>query len=454
MDEFDYAAWQKAHQDIDSLRAVTFDLNGVMRGKRLPVSQLQKITTGGMRMPLSTANVDIWGRDIENSKWVFASGDADGTCVWTKRGPLPMTNIKSGKQAAILPLGLHNEDGTPFMGDARHVLASILYSYRNKGMTPVAGVELEFYLASAREAPSDIPVTPSSPMNGAKSMRDAVLAVDELDDYDAFLTDLYAACAAQDVAVDTATSESGRGQFEVTLAHQNDLLKVADDAMLFKHIAKYVARQHGMAASFMAKPYAERPGSGLHVHISLLDDEGRNLFDDGGASGSDMMRFVIGGLLAHMADSMLIFAPHLNSYRRLALEMHAPVVICWGYENRTVAVRVPHGPGASRRIEHRVAGADSNPYLMLAIILATAMWGMHDKTDPGSPVADNAYALDLPRLPDNWQDAIKRFETSAIIKSLLPDTCQQMFVDCKMQEYREFQQQISPFEYFSYLDQV
>ena len=450
MDEFDYAAWQKTHPDIESLRAVIYDLNGVMRGKRLPVSQLKKIVSGGMRMPLSTANVDIWGRDIENSKWVFATGDADGTCVWTKRGPL----LKTGKQAATLPLGLYSEDGTPFMGDARNVLVSILDSYRRKGITPVAGVELEFYLASARKAPSDIPVTPSSPMNGAKPIRDAVLAVDELDDYDAFLTDLYAACAAQDVAVDTATSESGCGQFEVTLAHQSDLLKVADDAMLFKHIAKYVARQHGMAASFMAKPYAERPGSGLHVHISLLDDEGRNLFDDGGASGSDMMRFAIGGLLAHMADSMLVFAPHLNSYRRLALEMHAPVVICWGYENRTVAVRVPHGPGTARRIEHRVAGADSNPYLMLAIILATAMQGMQEKTDPGSPITDNAYAHDLPRLPDNWQAAIERFETSPIIHSLLPATCQQMFVDCKKQEYREFQQQISPFEYFSYLDQV
>ncbi|MBT6415867.1 MAG: glutamine synthetase, partial [Candidatus Puniceispirillum sp.] len=130
------------------------------------------------------------------------------------------------------------------------------------------------------------------------------------------------------------------------------------------------------------------------------------------------------------------------------------VVICWGYENRTVAVRVPHGPGTARRIEHRVAGADSNPYLMLAIILATAMQGMQEKTDPGSPITDNAYALDLPRLPDNWQDAINRFETSTIIQRLLPDTCQQMFVDCKKQEYREFQQQISPFEYFSYLDQV
>ena len=454
MNEFDYAAWQQANKDIDSLRAVTFDLNGVMRGKRLPVSQLKKITSGEMRMPLSTANVDIWGRDIENSKWVFATGDADGSCVWTQRGPLPMTDIKTGKRSAMLPLGLHNEDGTPFMGDARNVLASVLERYHAEGMTPVAGVELEFYLASARTAPGDIPVTPSSPMNAATSMREAVLAVDELNDYDAFLTDLYAACAAQDVAVDAATSESGQGQFEVTLAHQSDLLKVADDAMLFKHIAKYVARQHGMAASFMAKPYAERPGSGLHVHISLIDDDGRNLFDDGGASGSDMMRYAIGGLLAHMADSMLIFAPHLNSYRRLALEMHAPVVICWGYENRTVAVRVPHGSGAARRIEHRVAGADCNPYLMLAIILATAMQGMQDKTDPGSPITDNAYAHDLPRLPDNWQAAIERFAASPIIQSLLPATCQQMFVDCKKQEYREFQQQISPFEYFSYLDQV
>jgi glutamine synthetase len=209
-----------------------------------------------------------------------------------------------------------------------------------------------------------------------------------------------------------------------------------------------------MAASFMAKPYADRPGSGLHVHISLVDDDGHNLFDDGGDSGSDLMRHAIGGLLAHMADSMLVFAPHLNSYRRLALEMHAPVMICWGYENRTVAVRVPNGSGAARRIEHRVAGADCNPYLMLATILATAMQGMQEKSDPGSPVAENAYALDLPRLPDSWQDAISRFEASPIMQSLLPTTCQQMFVDCKKQEYREFQQRISKFEYFSYLDQV
>ena len=454
MDEFDYVAWQKAHQDIDSLRGITFDLNGVMRGKRLPVSQLKKIISGQMRMPLSTANVDIWGRDIENSKWVFATGDADGACVWTRRGPLPMTDIKTGKRAAMLPLSLHHDDGTPFMGDARNVLASILDSYHAQGLTPVAGVELEFYLASARAAPADTPVTPSSPANGAASLRDGVLAVDELNDYDAFLSDLYAACTEQGVAVDAATSESGRGQFEVTLAHQSDLMKVADDAMLFKHIAKYVARQHGMAACFMAKPYAERPGSGLHVHLSLLDENGHNIFDDGGASGTDMMRYAIGGLLAHMADSMLVFAPHLNSYRRLALEMHAPVVICWGYENRTVAVRVPHGSGAARRIEHRVAGADCNPYLMLAIILATAVKGMQDKTDPGSPIADNAYAHDLPHLPDNWQDAINRFETSALIQSLLPATCQQMYVDCKKQEFREFQQRISPLEYFSYLDQV
>ena len=152
--------------------------------------------------------------------------------------------------------------------------------------------------------------------------------------------------------------------------------------MLFKQIAKGVARKHGLAASFMAKPHADRPGSGMHVHLSVIDKLGKNIFDDGSDAGSQTMQYALAGLLAAMPESMLIFAPHHNSYRRFAIGSHAPLAACWGYENRTTALRIPLGPSQQRRIEHRVAGADTNPYLVLATILAGVLAGLNQGAPP------------------------------------------------------------------------
>ena len=189
------------------------------------------------------------------------------------------------------------------------------------------------------------------------------MSIRALDQFDAFFTDLYDACEEMDIPADTAISEAGLGQFEINLMHGDDALRAADDAWLFKMLVKGLARRHGFAASFMAKPYEDYPGSGLHTHFSVLDENGRNIFDDGGRRGTDALRHAVAGASRRCTTATLIFAPHLNSYDRLVPGAHAPTGICWAYENRTSAIRIPSGNPKARRIEHRVAGGDVNPYL-------------------------------------------------------------------------------------------
>ena len=452
MQSFDTTKWLDAHPDIANIRAAIFDLNGVMRGKRLPVGHLDKAINGGVRIPLSATNVDIWGRDIENSRWVFESGDADGGTQWTGRGPLPIR--WTDRNSALVPLSLTYNDGRPFDGDPRNLLASILDKFKQVNLCPVAAFEMEFYLSDPTLHDGEMPETPASPLTGAANFREGVLSMEDLANHDRLISEIYDCCEQQDVAADAAISEAGSGQFEINLSHGPDCLKVADDAMLFKQITKGIARKFGLGASFMAKPYSERPGNGMHVHLSILDNKGRNIFDDGSEEGSVALRHALAGLLAAMPESILIFAPHQNSYRRFAIEQHAPIAACWGYENRTTALRVPLGPSSQRRIEHRVAGADTNPYLVLAAILAGVLAGLETEDTPPPPHIGSAYEADLPGLPASWKAAHNAFAEANILKRYFPEVFCQMLLDCKAQEIRRFASDISAFEYKSYLDQV
>jgi glutamine synthetase len=442
-------AWLEGQSEIRSLRAAVCDLNGVMRGKRIPVEQAEKVLSGGLRMPLSVVGVDIWGEDIINSPLVFATGDADGLCEPIGRGILPMD--WTAEPTALIPLWLREESGKPFGGDPRRALAGIVERFRGHGLTPVVAMELEFYLYDPAE---QRPVAPVSPVTGKRLDADSVLSIDELDDFGSFFRDVYAACAQQGVPADSAIAENGIGQFEINLMHVDDPLRAADDAVLFKRIVKGVARKHGFAASFMAKPYGGRSGSGLHVHFSLLDGKGRNVFDNGRDDGSDTLRHAVGGLLEAMAETTLLFAPHANSYRRLRPGTHAPSAAAWGYENRTVAVRIPGGSPKARRIEHRVAGADANPYLVLAGILAGALVGIERQTAPPAPVTGDAYALHLKSLPPDWASAIDAFAAGQIVSDTLPPMLRDMLVACKRQELQTFAAQVTDFEYETYLDMV
>ena len=443
------SSWLSERPEIESIFACVCDLNGTMRGKRVPVEQASKVECGGLRLPLSAVNVDIWGEDIENSELVFATGDSDGLCEFTGRPLLPID--WTSRPTALAMLWMRREDGTPFEGDPRRALARILERYMQLGLTPVIATELEFYLC---DSTGDRPNAPCSPVTGKRLDADGVLSLDELQHFDAFLNDVYDACAAQGIPADAAISENGAGQFEINMMHVADSLRAADDAILFKRLVRGIARKHGFAGTFMAKPYGERSGNGFHVHFSLLDKNGENVFDNGGEEGTPLMLSAVAGLLATMQQNTLTFAPHENSYRRLRPGAHAPINLTWGYENRTAAVRIPGGNHKARRIEHRVAGADANPYLVLTSILGGALIGIEHKMTPPDAIVGDAYNLDLPHLPADWASAIESFEDGEHVQEIFSRQLQRMFVECKTQELNRFAREVTDFEYHSYLEVV
>jgi glutamine synthetase len=442
-------AWLEARPEITSLRAAVCDLNGMLRGKRVPVAQAAKVLEGQMRMPYSIACLDIWGEDVADNPIVWKHGDVDGRAVPTGRGFLPMDWL--GTPSALMPLWMTEEDGAPYLGDPRQALAAVVERFRARGLTPVVATELEFYLV---DTSGDEPTPPKSPVTHKLLDGDGALCIDDLDHFEAFFTDVYAACDSHGIPVDSAISENGGGQFEINLLHVADPLKAADDALYFKRFVKGIARKYGLAASFMAKPFLDRSGNGFHVHFSLLDRDGRNVFDDGGPDGTATMRHAVGGLLEAMRASALVFAPHLNSYRRLQPNAHAPTEVCWGYETRHAAIRIPGGGPAARRIEHRVAGADANPYLVLAAILGAALDGMERETAAPAPLTATAEEAAGATLPQDWKAAIAAFERSERMAGVFAPVLRETFVGMKKQELQVFSQQISHFEHETYLETV
>jgi glutamine synthetase len=414
---------------LHNIRVAVADLNGQARAKRVPAAQFDKLMQGTSKMPLSALNLDIWGNDIVDSPLVFETGDADGFLYPTERGLLPMPWI--GPDAGLLPMWMFHADGRPFEGDPRHALARIKAKLDAKGWRAITATELEFYLIDDSE-PQFLP--PRSPVSGRRAMGAATLSMRMLDEYNAFFDALYAGCEAMGIDADTATSEAGPGQFEINLHHGDDPLKMADDTWLFKILIRRLARAHGMAASFMAKPYPAASGNGLHMHASILDRDGRNIFDNGGPEGSEALQHAIGGVLRLMPASTLIFAPHANSYDRLVPNAHAPTGICWAYENRTASVRVPLGPPKARRFEQRVAGGDVNPYLLMAAILGAALVGLEDQLSPPRPVTGDAYAQNLPQIPGTWAEALCAFETEPLMSRLFEPMLIDNMIRTKRQE--------------------
>ncbi|MEO1067328.1 MAG: glutamine synthetase family protein [Pseudomonadota bacterium] len=434
------------HINIDGVLAGVCDLNGILRGKRIPLSQIDKVMEEGLKMPLSLVGVDIWGEDVLGNGQVLETGDADITYRPTGRGPL----IQSWHQTptALIPLQMTDETGIPLGPCPRSALDRVLGWYRDQALTVVCAMELEFHLV-ARDDGRPTPIT-AHRLKGAP----AIEAIDELEAREGFLAEVYEVAATWDIDLGSALSEGGAGQFEIVLNHKSDPLAIADSTYFLKRIIRGVAAKHGFEATFMAKPFENKPGNGFHTHFSLVDADGSNIFDDGGELGSDPLRHAVSGLESMMAETMLIFAPHMNSFRRFAPASHAPTTIAWGYDNRLAALRIPQSEPKARRVEHRVSGADANPYLVLAAILAAVRHGLETRSQPSAPVAGNVYEADRPHLPATWRSAIDVFASNEALKDAFDPRLIAMFLAAKRQEQGVFSERIPLFEYETYVDVV
>ncbi|MFZ5834037.1 MAG: glutamine synthetase family protein [Pseudomonadota bacterium] len=446
-------AFCRRHPEIRHVDAIFIDMSGVARGKRLPVSELAGLYTQGMNLPASLYLLDVTGDQLDVLGRGFSDGDPDATGfpIAGTLAPAPWLKAGSGPGLGQVLMQLYEPDTREICYDPRNILAAVVARFADLGLTPVVACELEFYLIDAVRGEQGAPQPPRLSGSGRRDVNNQVYGLEELDYYQDFLTDLQKWSAMQNVPASMASAEFGPGQFEINLQHRADALRAADDAALLRRLVRAAAQARGLEASFMSKPYSDKAGSGFHVHVSVVDAAGQNIFAGNGAAGSAELRHAIGGLRAAMAQSMAIFAPNLGAFRRFGPNIFVPLSTCWGYNNRSAAIRVPPGPDAGRRIEHRVAGAEANPYLLVAAILAGMHHGLVSKADPGPPVAGNAAAQLAPDLPHNFWAALEAMSAGTILPGYFPGNYTALYVDAKRRELEKFMQTISPQEYDWYL---
>ena len=445
-------AFFAANPDVDSIELIYTDMGGVPRGKRLRRHEVLAVYDSGRMMPGSITVVDITGQDTVETGLVWEDGDADRSMK-----PVPGTLVRTpwgGDQAAQFLTSFYELDGTPHDLDPRHVLGRVLDRFAADGLTPVLAIELEFYLVDPRRA-RDGTIRPAHPGYSRDTPRNVeVYGLRELDDFRPFFDALYAAADGQGLPLESTISEFAPGQFELTLRHKPDGLRACDDAIMYKRLVKAVAQQHGLEATFMAKPFAEQAGSGMHIHVSVDDASGANIFASDDPEGTPALRHAIGGMIASVGDGFALFAPHANSYRRFKANSYAPVAPTWGVNNRTVSFRIPAGPPASRHVEHRACGADANPYLAAAAVLAGMHHGMMNKTDPGAAVVGNGYDRENSggeKPPSNWFAAVDRFHASALMRDYLGDRFVDMFSIVKRVEQDHYFSVVPTLDYDWYL---
>ncbi len=444
------AAFRETNPDVRGIDVIFADLCGIVRGKRYPAEDLEKIVADGVGFPGSAFLLDVLGENHDPMGLGFSDGDPDVLAM-------PIGDTLTRVPWAPRPLGqvltaFRHPDGTPYEYDPRNVLAGVAAHLDALGLHPVVAFELEFYLIDPERAPGGAPQPPLSPMTKQRDEGTQVYGMADVDAFDDLLDEIAGACASQGIPTGAISAEYAPGQFEINLGHVADPLRAADHCALFKRVVKGVARRHGYQATFMAKPYPQHAGSGMHLHISLLDRDGRNVFD-GGAAGpvSETLRCGIGGILAALPESMGILAPNPNAYRRFQPNIFVPLGRSWGFENRSVALRIPQGDGHARRIEHRVAGADANPYLTLATALAGLHHGITQGADPGEAHPGNAGAAFDRAMPWRPRRAFEAMADAPILRRYLGGAYLDAYAACKLAEMDAFEAEPSPLEYRYYL---
>jgi len=439
------------HPDVEMFELFILDANGVPRGKLLHRDELIAVYENGRPLPSTILGLTLQGDDVENSGLVWDVGDIDCR-AYPLEGSLVRLPWRQIPTAAV-QVSMHPTEGLPAsIADPRHLLINVIERLNADGYYPVMACELEFYLLDAKRDANGRP-QPALDADGSRPRHTQVYGLRELEQIEPFLADLYAACKLHGIPARTAISEYAPGQVEITLEH-GDALAAMDQAVRYKRLVKAVAHKHGMQATFMAKPFDDLAGTGMHMHVSIADAEGRNLFASKDPADTPLLRYAVGGMLESLLDSLLLFCPNANSYRRFQANSYAPLAPTWGVDNRTVSLRVPGGPAHTRHIEHRVCGADANPYLAAAAILAGIHHGITHNIDPGAPVEGNGYEQATRLLPTDWLTSLTALENSAWARDALGPEFLGVYLAVKRAEFRQFMAEVGEQDWRWYLTQA
>ena len=429
-----FGAWF-GENGTDDVEAIVPDMAGSARGKVVPAA---KFGDGRMKMPEGVFAQTISGeyvKDLDNVE------DRD---MWLVADPNTLRPVPwSADPAAAVFMDCFHRDGTPVAKSPRSVLRNVLAKYEARGWIPVVAPEVEFYLLSPHSDPNEEAEPPEGRLGWTEGAKQPY-SIDTMNDFDPFINEVYAYCEAQGIKIDTISQEMGPAQFELNFLH-GDPVDLADQVFLFKRTVREAAINHNMHATFLAKPIAEEAGSALHIHQSIVDKQGNNIFTTADGQPSDLFYGFLGGLQQHMNEALLMFAPYVNSYRRLANPWSSPTNLSWAIDNRTVGLRVPDSPADARRVENRLAGSDVNPYLVIAASLACGYLGMTEGLTPTKPVEGSAYGEDH-SLHRHIYAAIDAMRESDAMRGMLGDSFVSLYTELKEHEYREFQEIITPYE--------
>jgi len=438
--------WKEARgwlewRGIEDIECITPDQAGVARGKMMPTKKFTSNTS--LALPSAVFMATISGRYPEDGNgFAYPEDDGDLKLV-PDLSTLCVVPWEEDPTAQVI-CDLVHQDGRSVEFAPRNVLKRVVAAYGELGYRPVVAPEIEFYLVRKNPDP-DYPLVPPVGRSGRPIGGGQGYSIAGVNEFDELIDDIYHFCEGQGLEIDTLIHEEGAGQLEINLRH-GDPVALADQVFLFKRTIREAALKHETYATFMAKPIQGQPGSAMHIHQSVLDTRtGGNVFTAEDGSESDAFRHFIGGMQHHVPSALVMFAPYVNSYRRLTQAASAPVNTKWGYDNRTTAFRVPRSEPAGRRVENRIPSSDANPYLALAGSLACGLIGMRKKEMPDQPVgiAANEDEIELPR---GLLEAVELFEKDEALVELLGQPFVSTYAAIKRAEFETFMEVISPWE--------
>ena len=445
----------EAHPELETLELLVPDMNGIIRGKRINVDEADTLYENGLNFPAATHLLDSSGNVIDDLVLGTDDGDPDFTARPVENSLVMVPWLDNPTAQAIITLVDRNNE--PYANESRNILKKTVGILNEQGLYPTVAVELEFYLIHDPDALSISPRYGPVPGTTLLQAGPQVYSLEDLRELDPFFNQLQANCKLQEIPVGTTISEFSTGQFEVNLHHVDDPLLAADHAILLRRAVRETAKSFGLGATFMAKPFMETAGSGMHIHISLQDSDGNNLFnaDENDATGFNTnLQYAVGGLAETMAEGMAIFCPNANSYRRFQPGFFAPITPNWGPNHRNLSIRIPLSDNKNIRIEHRASGADANPYLVMACVLAGIHYGLINKITPPAMIAEGEVIDPEITLPVKWDKALDAFEKATVLNEYLGSEYSDLFLRSRRCEMDRFTSQISNKDFEWYLRSI